>query len=55
MYNKDLPFPDAALVDELNEFDDFTLVPYDKLALYPEPDQTVQLDVIMDDLGDGKP
>lgn len=55
VYNKDLPLPDAQLVDELKEFDDFTLVPFDKEPLYPEPDQTISLDVIMDNLGDGKP
>lgn len=31
-----------------------TLVPYDKMALLPEPDQVVELDVIMDNLRDGK-
>lgn len=30
-----------------------TLVPHDGMGLLPEPDQTVELDVIMDNLGDG--
>lgn len=30
-----------------------TLVPYDKQPLLPAPSQTVELDVIMDNLGDG--
>lgn len=47
--------PDPALLDEFNDFDDFTLMPYDKMALLPEPDQTITLDVVMDNLGDGKP
>ncbi|EHK98875.1 putative Iron transport multicopper oxidase FET3 [Glarea lozoyensis 74030] len=42
VYNKDLPLPEAAEVAELDEFDDFTLVPYDHLPLYPEPDQTTE-------------
>ncbi|KAH8656996.1 Cupredoxin [Tricladium varicosporioides] len=50
---KDLPTP--AFKDELVEFDDFTLVPYDKTPLFTEPDQVISLDVIMDNLGDGKP
>jgi iron transport multicopper oxidase len=47
--------PDAAPIDAFNDYDDFTLIPVDKTALYPEPDQTITLDVIMDNLGDGKP
>ena len=47
--------PDPALIDELNDFDDFTLVPYDKKPLLPEPDQVITLDVVMDNLGNGKP
>lgn len=30
-----------------------TLVPYDEMELLPEPDRTVELNVIMDNLGDG--
>ncbi len=45
--------PDPALLDELDPFDDFTLVPHDNQTLYGEPDQTVSLNVIMDNLGDG--
>jgi len=41
------------LVDELNPFDDITLVPYDQMALLPEPDQSFELNVIMSDLSDG--
>jgi iron transport multicopper oxidase len=47
--------PDPALIDELNDFDDFTLVPYDKKPLLPEPDRVISLDVVMDNLGNGKP
>jgi len=45
--------PDPALVDELDPFDDMTLVPYDNQTIFGEPDQTVELNVIMDNLGDG--
>jgi iron transport multicopper oxidase len=46
-----------AFRDELDEFDDFNLVPVDKMPLLPEPDASnvITLDVIMDNLGNGKP
>ncbi|CZR53837.1 probable iron transport multicopper oxidase FET3 precursor [Phialocephala subalpina] len=55
VYNDTKDKPEPALVDEFDDFDDFTLTPYDKMALLPEPDQVVSLDVIMDNLGNGKP
>ncbi|KAI9734192.1 MAG: hypothetical protein M1818_006601 [Claussenomyces sp. TS43310] len=48
---KDLP--DPAFLDELDEFDDMNLVPYDKQTLLEDPDQSIELTVIMDNLGDG--
>ncbi|KAI2463575.1 multicopper oxidase [Annulohypoxylon bovei var. microspora] len=53
VYDGAQSLPDPATVDELNNFDDITLVPYDNQTLFGEPDQTVELDVIMDNLGDG--
>ncbi|KAL7624079.1 hypothetical protein AAE478_005636 [Parahypoxylon ruwenzoriense] len=53
VYDQAQPLPDPALVDELNPFDDMTLVPYDNQTLFGEPDRVIQLDVIMDNLGDG--
>ncbi|PKK52414.1 hypothetical protein CI102_3511 [Trichoderma harzianum] len=53
-YDSKATLPEPALVDELNPFDDMTLVPYDMMELLPEPDQVVELDVIMDNLRDGK-
>ncbi|KAH8892032.1 hypothetical protein GQ53DRAFT_746474 [Thozetella sp. PMI_491] len=53
VYDSAKPLPDPALVAELDPFDDVTLVPYDNQTLYGEPDQTVSLNVIMDNLGDG--
>ncbi|GAB0139089.1 Iron transport multicopper oxidase fetC [Epichloe bromicola] len=52
-YDRSKSYPDPALVDELNPFDDMTLEAYDGMELLPEPDQNVALDVIMDNLGDG--
>lgn len=51
--SKELPVPQ--LVDEFDDFDDFTLTPFDEMPLLPDPDQIITLDVIMDNLGDGKP
>lgn len=53
VYNDSNSLPEPALIDELNPFDDMTLVPHDELARFGEPDQTVELNVIMDNLGDG--
>lgn len=50
--NKDKPA--AATVSELNPLDDMTLEPYDEMDLLPEPDHQVELNVIMDNLRDGK-
>lgn len=55
VYDDSKPNPDPTLIDELNDFDDFNLVPYDKKALLPEPDQVITLDVVMGNLGNGKP
>lgn len=55
VYDDTKPLPDPALVDEFNDFDDATLVPFDQMPLLPEPDQVVTLDVIMDNLGNGQP
>ena len=49
MYDEAKPLPNPALVDELNPFDDITLVPYDNQTLLGTPDRVVQLDVAPDD------
>lgn len=41
------------MVDEFNEFDDYTLVPYDNQTILGTPDHQIELEVIMDNLGDG--
>ncbi|KAI1281547.1 Cupredoxin [Xylaria sp. FL0933] len=52
-YDDTQPFPKPALVDELDPFDDMTLIPYDNQTLLGEPDKTIELNVIMDNLDDG--
>lgn len=52
-YDDSKPKPDAKIVYELDAFDDMTLEPYDEEKLLPEPSKIVELDVIMDNLGDG--
>lgn len=54
VYDSAQPMPNPALVEQFNDFDDYTLVPYDQKPLLPEPDQTIALDVVMNVLGDGK-
>lgn len=54
VYDETKPNPDPTFIDAFDEFDDFTLVPFDKQPLLPEPDQMITLDVIMDNLGNGK-
>lgn len=53
MYDTAKELPDPATVDSFEPFDDFTLIPYDKGELLPEPDQSIELTVVMDNLGDG--
>lgn len=52
-YDDSKPKPDPKIIYELNAFDDMTLEPYDEMKLLPEPSKSVELDVIMDNLGDG--
>ena len=40
-------------VDAFEPLDDFGLVPVDKLELYEQVDQRIQLDLKMDNLNDG--
>ncbi|KJZ80330.1 hypothetical protein HIM_00180 [Hirsutella minnesotensis 3608] len=53
VYGGAKPKPEPAKIDEFKPFDDMTLEPYDGMKLLPEPEQSVQLDVMMDNLGDG--
>ncbi|KAK3297987.1 Cupredoxin [Chaetomium fimeti] len=48
------PLPQPAVVcDPFEPFDDMGLVPWDNQTILGEPDQTIALDVIMDNLSDG--
>ena len=54
VYNSSNPLPDPAIRQEPFEpLDDTTLVPWDNQPLLGEPDHTISLDVIMDNLADG--
>lgn len=55
VYNSTATNPDPQLIDddEYDPFDDFTLVPYDNMTLYTDPVTSIELTVVMDNLGDG--
>ena len=53
VYDSAAPLPTPAFIDEFDPFDDMTLVPHDKMEILPDPDVIVQLDMVMDNLGDG--
>ncbi|PFH61689.1 hypothetical protein XA68_16572 [Ophiocordyceps unilateralis] len=53
VYDDAKPKPEPAPVDELEPFDDMKLIPWDDMELLPSPDRVLQLDVAMDNLGDG--
>jgi len=45
--------PSAALLDTFKPFDDYALVPQDGLEIYSTVDYSFNLDLKMDNLGDG--
>ncbi|KAL8760372.1 MAG: hypothetical protein Q9184_003378 [Pyrenodesmia sp. 2 TL-2023] len=53
VYDSAAPLPTPAFVDAFEPFDDFTLIPHDRLPLFSQVDQSIQLDMKMDNLGDG--
>jgi iron transport multicopper oxidase len=54
IYDDSKPKPEAKAIDSFDaQFDDFALVPYDKEALYSNVDQSITLDMKMDNLNDG--
>jgi iron transport multicopper oxidase len=53
VYDAEKPMPTPQFIDEFDPFDDMTLVPTDGEELLEDPDLVVQLDVLMDNLGDG--
>ncbi|KAJ5946827.1 hypothetical protein N7454_003666 [Penicillium verhagenii] len=56
-YNSSAAHPQADItvssVTDLDPYDDFTLVPYDKMALLPDPDMTIEVTVTMQNLDNG--
>jgi iron transport multicopper oxidase len=53
MYDDNAPKPSPAALDTFTPFDDYTLVPEDGLELYTNVDYSFNLDLKMDNLGDG--
>jgi iron transport multicopper oxidase len=57
-YNTDAAYdkPEITLdiINSLPAFDDFTLIPHDHTPLLPDPDYRITLEVIMQNLADGK-
>ncbi|USP80192.1 multicopper ferroxidase [Curvularia clavata] len=53
VYDDKQPLPEAKSVDSFEPFDDFNLVPWDKEGAYDRVDQSITLDVKMDNLNDG--
>lgn len=53
VYDSSKTLPTAANITEFDPFDDFTLVPTDKMEVLQDPVQSVTLDVVMDNLGNG--
>lgn len=54
IYDEDKAKPEEYKVDSIDDFlDDFYLTPLNKEKLYDDADQTITVDVTMDNLGDG--
>ncbi|KIW04816.1 uncharacterized protein PV09_04001 [Verruconis gallopava] len=53
VYDDKKDLPAAAFVDAFEPFDDYTLVPTDGMKLLPDADHTIELELTMENLGDG--
>ena len=53
MYNDAASKPTPAILDDFQPYDDYTLVPQDGEKLYEKVDYSFNLDLKMDNLGDG--
>ncbi|KAL1643374.1 hypothetical protein SLS61_009296 [Didymella pomorum] len=54
VYDNSKPKPEAKAIDSFDsQFDDFTLVPYDKEGIYTDVSRSITLDMKMDNLNDG--
>jgi iron transport multicopper oxidase len=54
VYDSTQALPQAQSLDDFNPFDDFTLVPSDGLGIFDNVDHSMTLDVVMNNLGDGR-
>ena len=54
VYDNSKPLPAATTLDEFKPFDDLMLIPHDREPLLTDVDLSINLDVVMDNLGDGK-
>lgn len=53
VYNEAAPLPAPSLLDSFDPFDDFSLIPKDGEGLLENVDYSFNLNVKMDNLGDG--
>lgn len=53
VYDAANELPTPTLLDDFAPFDDFTLVPYDQEKIYDNVSQTLVLNMVMGNLGDG--
>jgi iron transport multicopper oxidase len=53
MYDDKAAKPSATALDAFTPFDDYTLAPQDGLEIYSNVDYSFNLDLKMDNLGDG--
>jgi iron transport multicopper oxidase len=53
VYDDTKEMPAGKEVDEWNDFDDFTLVPQDKMPRLPQADLTIDFTLSMQNLKDG--
>lgn len=53
MYDDSKPKPAPKILDDFNPYDDFTLVPEDGMELYDHVDYSFNLDLSMNNLGNG--
>lgn len=53
VYDKTAKLPEPTILDSFDYFDDFTLIPYDREPIFENVSQTLVLNMVMDNLGDG--
>lgn len=53
VYNKAKPLPSSTILDNFEPFDDLLLIPHDQESILADVDRTINLDVVMSNLGDG--